>query len=480
VTNNLTLNLGIRYDYFQPWKEMRDHWAGFDANSNQLVYSKTATEAQGGRALAFADNKNWGPRFGFAWKPLGLTNTVLRGGYGIFYEQEHPSGPILNAINPPPGGIAAVGAEYSGFGFTRDFTAPALATNPVPSLNWSNFGSGSATAPARVAVNAQDPRMKNTAVQQWNMTVQHRIRDNSFDIGYVANKSNHIFTAYNINVPGDFNSRFVLGTAALIRPGFSSINWRQSDGSGNYHSLQTKFERRVSHGVFLTSYTWGHAIGDAEQGQSAVGVGNPGTFHFASNRKLDKSSTTFDTRHRLVSSAVYELPFQRDKNGWLAKIVGGWQTNMVFTAQTGNQTQVTDGTNLANAYSRFDRPDMVANPNLSGGERKEGRFFNTGAFVSVLTPRFGTAPRMMLRNPGLWNFDNTFTKKFYVTESVYVQLRADIYNLFNHANWQSLDTIMRDVSNPNIGAPGTLANPYGRVNGFGQPREMQLSLKFIF
>ena len=113
-----------------------------------------------------------------------------------------------------------------------------------------------------------------------------------------------------------------------------------ADGSGQYHSLQTKFERRAGSAFFLVSYTWGHAISDAEQGQSAVGVGNPGAFHFLFDRKLDKSSTTFDIRHRLVSSVVYEIPYRKTQEGVLGKILGGWQTNFIFTAQTGNATQV--------------------------------------------------------------------------------------------------------------------------------------------
>ena len=334
--------------------------------------------------------------------------------------------------------------------------------------------------PARVAVNAADPHMPDTYVQQWNVSVQQRLGNNSFEIGYVANKANKIFTSEDLNIPGDFESKFVRGTNALIRPGLSSISWRQADGSGQYHSLQAKFERRVRSMTLLSSYTWGHAISDAEQGQSAVGVGNPGAFHFLSNRKLDKSSTTFDIRQRFVTAAVYDLPFLRDQRGILGKVLGAWQTNFIFTAQTGNATQVSDGTGRADSWSRFDRPDLVANPNLPRGDRSESRYFNIDAFQVVRQPRFGTAPRMMVRQPGLWNLDFTASKAFAFTERARVILRADMYNLFNHANWRTIDTVIRDTTNPNIGPAGTLLNPYGRVNGFGEPREMQLSLKFEF
>jgi hypothetical protein len=480
VTPSLTLNLGLRYDYFQPWKELRDHWASFDLASNQIVYARNAQESVGGRALRFGDKNNWGPRFGFAWRPLNARNTVLRGGYGVYYEQEHPSGPILHAINPPPGGIGAADAEYSGFGFTRDYTAPPLASSPRPTLFWDNFSRGSAVIPARVAVNAVDPKIRDTYVQQWNFSMQQRLGDNTFEVAYVANKANKIFTSQNINQPGDFNSRFVLGTASLIRPGFSSISWRQADGSGQYHSLQAKFERRVRNAQIIASYTWGHAIADAEQGQSAVGVGNPGVFHFLSDRKLDKSSTTFDIRQRFVTGIVYEIPYRTDQRGVLGRILGAWQTNGIVTAQTGNATQVTDGTGRPDSWSRFDRPDLVANPNLPRGDRTESRYFNVDAFQVVREPRFGTAPRMMVRQPGLWNVDFSLNKRLRVTESTGLHLRADVYNLFNHANWRTIDTTIRDVTNPNIGPPGTLLNPYGRVNAFGEPREMQLSLKFEF
>ena len=331
-----------------------------------------------------------------------------------------------------------------------------------------------------MAVNAVDPHAHDTYVQQWNVAVQKRVGDNAFEVAYVANKANKIFTSEDLNTPGDFNSKYVLGTAALIRPGFSSISWRMSDGSGQYHSLQARFERRVRSAQILTSYTWGHSISDAEQGQSAVGVGNPGTFHFLSNRKLDKSSTTFDIRQRLTSAIAYDLPFRRDQRGALGKAFGAWQTNFIFTAQSGNATQVSDGTGRPDSWSRFDRPDLVANPDLPRGNRTESQYFNIDAFQVVRTPRFGTAPRMMVRQPGLWNLDFALAKRFRLWERLGMMVRADAYNLFNHANWRTIDTTLRNVTNPNVGPPGTLQNPYGRVNAFGDPREMQVSLKLEF
>ena len=116
-------------------------------------------------------------------------------------------------------------------------------------------------------------------------------------------------------------------------------------------------------------------------------------------------------------------------------------------------------TGLANAFSRFDRPDRIANPALGRGDRTESQFFNTEAFVPVLTARYGTAPRMMLRNPGLWNFDNTFSKKFYARENIFAELRADSYNLLNHANWTTLDTTLRRHYQSQHRAPGHAGEP---------------------
>ena len=216
------------------------------------------------------------------------------------------------------------------------------------------------------------------------------------------------------------------------------------------------------------------------RGRARSGSAIPALSISLSDRKLDKSSTTFDIRQRSVGSVVYELPFSAEQTGVMPRSSAGWQTNFIFTAQTGNATQVTDGTGLADSWSRFDRPDMVANPKLPRGDRTESRYFNTDAFQVVRDAAVRHRAAHDGPQPGLWNLDFTLAKKFRIRERLGGKLRADMYNLFNHANWRTIDTTIRDVTNPNIGPAGTLINPYGSVNGFGDPREMQLSLKFDF
>ena len=162
----------------------------------------------------------------------------------------------------------------------------------------------------------------------------------------------------------------------------------------------------------------------------------------------------------------------------LGKVLGAWQTNFTFTAQTGNATQVNDGTGRPDSWSRFDRPDLVANPDLPLGRSDRVPILQHRCVVR--TPRFGTAPRMMVRQPGPWNLDFALAKRFRIRERLGMIVRADACNFFNHANWRTIDTTIRNVPNPNVGPPGTLQDPYGRVNAFGDPREVAVSLKLEF
>ena len=323
---------------------------------------------------------------------------------------------------------------------------------------------------ARVSVYTADPHMKNTMVQQWNLTVQQRVGNNLFDLGYVANKANRYLYVRERQRARRF--QFVvcarngsLHPSAILRDQLAAVGrlWELPLPAGEVRAAHRW--RGVPEFVHR-----GHAISDAEQGQSAVGVGNPGNFHFLSNRHLDKSSTTFDIRQRFTSGILYQIPYRRNQEGFLGKVFGAWETNLLFTAQTGSGTQVSDGTGLATSYSRFDRPDLVGNPILPRGQRTESRYFNTDAFQVVTTPRFGTAPRMNIRQPGSWTPDLSLAKNFRMTERFHLVVRADAYNAFNHANWVTVDSTIRDTSVAEYRPAGDTEEPYGRVNSFGNPR----------
>ena len=230
-------------------------------------------------------------------------------------EQEHPGGPILNAINPPPW---AADAPYSGFGFARDLAERPHSARTGTSL-WSNFSGGTASIPARVAVNAVDPHAPDTMCSSGTSRYRNE-SGTARSAAYVANKANKIYTSENINVPGDFSSLYVLGTAALIRPGFSSITWR-----GRKARDSITRSRRGSNGGSGRRKSSLLIRGDTLSATPNTGKARSGSakaVHCLSNRQLDKSSTTFDIRQRLgaavVRCAVIERPDAARRKRYLA------------------------------------------------------------------------------------------------------------------------------------------------------------------
>ena len=336
------------------------------------VFAANASEAQGGRALTFGDKNNWGPRFGFAWRPLGRQNTVVRGGYGVYFEQEHPSGPILHAINPPPGGLGAAGAEFSGFGFTRDYIAPALSVNPQPTLFWNNFATGSAALPARVAVNAADPKMRDTYVQQWNFALQHQVGQNSFEVGYVANKANKIFTSENVNTTGRLQLPFHSGhscfdPARILLDQLAHGRWLRPVSFACRQSLSGAPDLRSS--LFPTRGATRSAIQNRGRVPWVSVIQAHSISSSIANSTSPRPPSTSDTGSFPPSSMRSRTG--RIKKECSARSWAGGRRTSSSQAQTGNATQVSDGTGRADSWSRFDRPDLVADPNSAA--RRQNR-----------------------------------------------------------------------------------------------------------
>lgn len=437
MSSKLTLNLGIRYELFTPISDpVSSRYVSFDPSTGEVIVvgdgsnprrdyslpeSRFANVAAVARSIPRrnlndrgnvwnTDYNNLSPRFGFAYR--FSSESVLRGGYAIFFDMPHTNQ-----------GINGLG---TGFPFTVSQTANGNATQPnlvvVAGDPLANAGAGSIT-PAAVDMN-----MGTAYVQSFQLGVQHAFTGNLLlDVGYVGNKSTKLRKSRNINQP------FSDGAAATIasrRPysRFGNINRLEASGSGHFHSLQAKMEKRFSSGLqFTTAYMWGHSIDDGEGG-----------FQNAYDFRAQRASSDFDIRHRLVSNFVYDLPFGTGKtlagnagpvtNG----IIGNWQITGIVTFQTGNPLTPTISGSWSNVGGT-DRPNLVAgqNPNLPGDRRTPNKWFNADAFALPTRNFWGTAGRNIIAGPPVRQLDMSLFKNFPVSETFRVQFRAEFFNLTN-------------------------------------------------
>lgn len=519
VNDKLTLNLGLRYELFMPVTDSKDQMATFDFATDSLILPKgqnptlTPTIASFLPAYAFAspglvypDYKDFAPRIGFAYK---LANPlVLRGGYGIFYGGQE-SGPfsfpspgfnppyfLQQAFSAPCGsppnpdsnpndpGNCAIGLK----------TTPAGLPDQSQMINnfWAQgFPANSLSDPNNPALYSIDRHLKTPMMQQWHLGVEYQLPALTvLEISYAGSHGEHLYGFYNGNqaVPSpDPNA-----PTAPRRP-FPAIDGTistfRSNLISNYNSLQTRLEKRTSHGLtFEAAYTYSHALDDASS--ASLGSLNNGDFRDQRFPIWEYGNSDVDVRHHFVISYSYDLPFGRGKRfggnarGVLDQLIGNWQIAGITSASTGNYFTVSDPfVAAANndcggtvAYN-CSRPNVVGNPN--GKPCQPATFFNTCAFASnTVQGTYGDENRNIVRGPGYQTWDMTFAKLFPVREQMHVEFRADFFNIWNHTN---------PLWGP-IGAAGQvepvaieLGTPqFGQYQAARDPRFVQFALKFYF
>jgi hypothetical protein len=258
------------------------------------------------------------------------------------------------------------------------------------------------------------------------------------------------------------------------------INYLPHSAQSNYHAGFLRLEKRFAHGLsWLTAYTYSKAITNAPQFRNAGGVNgsenSPPQDSF--NLREERGLAYFDTRHRMVNTFVWDLPFGRDRrfltSGLASKILGGWQTAGILALQTGfpftlNLKGDTAGVG-AGTGGIYVRPNLVygADPVLSGSDRNAAHFFNTAAFATPAAFTFGNLGRNTIIGPGLVNLDFTLAKSLRITEAVRVQFRAEAFNFFNHPNFNLVGRIVNDAT-------------FGQVQSQLDPRQLQFGVKVIF
>jgi hypothetical protein len=475
MTRNLTINLGVRWDYFQPYTQANDLYA--DIYQSGKVATTVATPQSGslyGRGLIQSNWKDVGPRIGFAWSPY--PTTVVRGGYGIYYTTE-----ISNAYFAMAEGGQAVG----GATLTGNVGVPNLTfANPFPGTSTT----GPNTYPFAVS---NDQHLQDPYIQQYNFTVEQTLPGQfQLTTSYVGAKDTHLTVTYpDFNQPitllNGFLKTCTAGVTTNCNPPVNSRRPNQffqravagdkSNGASNYNALQVKLERRVSNGfTLLTAYTWSKCISGPSDVGGQIGGGNfigaPQSLYFLN---LERSICGFDVPQRFVTTVLYDIPFFKKSRPLVRYPLAGWQVSTIITAQSGFPGNVTNNIDTTSTAINS-RPDQIANGYLPNGQRTPQHWFNTAAFVTAQPAAFGNSPRTgAFRMPGLINDDFSAVKAFQFTESKNLQLRFDFFNLFKHYNADP-NTVVNALNSKTF---GTVA---GGVSGGYATRIIQFGGKFLF
>lgn len=449
VTPTLTLNLGLRWDLDTPRWETHNRQSGFDLHAINPVAGVPGIVTFSGRdgrskyAHDF-DSNNFGPRVGFAWK--WGSSVVVRGGYGISYNGEYA--------------VAVPFVMFNGFGLNGAFSSPDggftpafLFRNGLPPVTREPltpaFGSVGVGDKPRLDPDFIQQNEMNGYAQHWNLTIQKQLRGNMvFEAAYLANVGHKLGGPnINLNMIPLVNGRGPVMQDQLLRPFPQFNNVTQVSppwGNSTYHSLNLKVEKRYSNGLnFLTNYTWSKFLDDI-QAASELSGGLPSSgYTHIELRRLDKSYSGNDIRHRLITSSVYELPFGHGRhwtsaNRLLRAVAGDWGLGLIAEFRSGQPYGAVEQTNVTNTFSAGQRPNLLRNPDLDAGRPRSqllSQYFDTSAFVAPGVGVFGNAPRYVAPGPGFIGVDLSVHKRWAFMERWGLVFRGDFYNLLNRPNF---------------------------------------------
>jgi hypothetical protein len=464
VSPRLTINLGLRYDLFVPFVEVHDRQSNFDTGTGKFVIASEDAVMNGihvGRGLQLTPTKDFMPRVGFAYDLQGNGKLVLRGGYGMFYNNPMTGTSSQKSSNPP-------------FLYTYSAT-----TTLLPTLVLSN---GLPAIPA-VDPNAPpsggtrsifDPRYRDGRAQQWNLNIQKQLgRDYLIEVAYAGSKGEHLANKTDINVAPPIvgvTDQNVNRPFIAVAPGLRSLSQLQSRGWSTYHGLSGKFTKRLSKGVsFVNSFTWAKTMDIVSDTEGATL--NPYNFNY------DRAVSDFDVPKNFTSSVIYELPFGKGKpigtnaGRGANLLIGGWQVNFILLARAGLPFTVTQVTGLQSTGTG-NRPNRIGDGRLDNPT--PDRWWDVSAFQATTdnTGTFGTSGRNILRQPDQVNTDFAVIKRTKLGERMEHQLRVEMFNLVNHPQFAT------------AGANTTLGNAQAGVLSsllFGSSmRQIQFAMKLSF
>jgi hypothetical protein len=471
IAQNLTLNLGIRWDFYQPYTEINNNLSNFDTNIGKLVVAGQNGVNKYGNIQP--DYTNFAPRVGFAYTPA--PKTVVRGGFGLTYAPENlTSGSAL--VNQPftgtYGPCATTGTLETGCNPNFATLAKGLPL-PVPS---------NATNPTGPVSAALDPNFKSTYVEQFNLTVEREFAGNVASLTYVGEldrrmayyvPDDNAFAPSPYTLPG---ATLPPGVSAPVRPfsgtspGITQVPLFTSKGNGSYNGLQFVLKRRLSKGLDM-SFNWAYAHG-LDNSESISNDGGDGFAAVPSKiSTMEYGNSNLDMRHRISGTFNYALPFGNSLTGIKSILAKGWQANGLVSWNTGlpfSATNVVSVSGTRPGSGNADRPNQIGDIHVSHPSPTE--WFNTAAFQAQTPGTIGNERRTQLRGPGLQRVDLSVFKTFDITERFKFEFRTEAFNVLNTAQFAFPNF---SLGNPSFGTITSTENSYN-------PRIIQFAGKVHF
>jgi Carboxypeptidase regulatory-like domain len=478
---NLTVTYGLRYELFSPLLNHQNAIANFTSvNGGRFVNATSGDWYQ--RGLVRPDKNDWAPRIGFSYQPVD--RLVLRGGFGIFYQQDVRIGSESVLGENPPAFLdqtfsQSVGSTTPAFQLSSGFPSALFGIN---ALNLTSLH-----------IRAQDPNQRTPYVEQFSFGPQFEFSKTTvLDISYVGNFGRKEDRLRNAN-QGLVTGYAADGTPITVFP-YANLNTTQTSTSGNhafvelatndgnsaYNALQVSLKKRYSKGVsYGINYTFSKNLSNYVD--NLTGGSTPQN---AYNYSAERSYSPFDQTHRFVANAIYALPIGKgglilNSDSVVSRLIGGWQLNGILTLESGIPFTVTSpdesatGSNHASYASCIGNPysGATTDPSLIAGSGAPGFYLNPAAFAIPALGTFGTcAPRAFL-GPGIENLDASVFKIFALTERFKLEFRSEFFNALNHANF----------ANPSASFNTSSLKSFGKVtNTTTDPREIQFGLKLYF
>jgi hypothetical protein len=490
VSSKLTLNIGMRYDFRtvpnetndrMGWRDLSNPRGGLLVADQKLVDGNIVGDGSyykfaGSRNPYDASKRVFAPRFGFAYRPFDDAKTVIRGGYGVFFD---------SAEGREIDGASDIYPYVSRGNYQQTLGQTNLRTTDQMFPNFANLGAATPAANTFLAV-SMSPEPRNPYVQQWTFGVQRALDDTTtLEINYIGTKGTHLLMRRNIaqalqmRDPAACAANPAVGDCPVLarRPYPNFVTYIDSDWGGisSYNAANVKLEKRTSDMIFTSAYTWSKSL---DTKSAAAGIGNAiaGWQGFLDNHnaRRDYGLSDFNVNHRLVNSFVYELPVGRGKKflsnapGVVNAILGGWQVNGIVTFQGGfPMTFQANDVGGLNDTQNTNRPDIVGDIDPDGFEPTIDKWFNTDAFAQPAAGFLGNSGRSILTAPGINNWDTGLFKNFVITERISLQFRFESFNAWNHTQWSTPNRNRADAR-------------FGRVLGTRDARINQFGLKLVW